>query len=131
MRMSPSIFLHVMKVIRLASLGFNKHVPREDRQVDAMAMFASYRNLQFLRKRLPGLEAQDNGPMSRAFDVLPLGEQLTALRGVIRSQLPKHNPATENLPALADVWFERFEAGYDVTRWYTAESNSTGRSNNG
>ncbi|PBC40615.1 metal-dependent hydrolase [Rhodococcus sp. ACPA4] len=126
MRMAPSIFRHVMKVIRLASLGFNKHVPREDRQVDAMAMFASYRNLQFLRKRLPGLEAQDNGPMSRAFDVLPLGEQLTALRGVIRSQLPKHNPATENLPALADVWFERFEAGYDVTRWYTAESNSTG-----
>lgn len=131
MRMAPSIFRHVMKVIRLASLGFNKHVPLEDRKVDALAMFASYRNMQYLRKRLPLLEARDNGPMPRAFDVLPLGEQLTALRGVIRSQLPKHNPAHENLPALADVWFKRFEAGYDVTRWYTADSVTTDSSATG
>ncbi|MBU3062308.1 metal-dependent hydrolase [Nocardia sp. NEAU-G5] len=122
MRMAPSIFRHVMKVVRLACEGFNEHVPVADRKTDAMAMFASYRYQQHLRKWLPRLSAQNNGPMTRAFDHLPLGEQLTALRGIVRSQLPKHNPAHEKLPALADVWFERYDAGYDVSHWYTAET---------
>lgn len=36
--------------------------------------------------------------------------------------MPKHNPTHEKLPALADEWFIRYDAGYDCTRWYTAES---------
>ncbi|RMI29817.1 metal-dependent hydrolase [Nocardia stercoris] len=122
MRMAPSIFRHVMKVIRIASAGFNKHVPKEDRQVDAMAMFATYRWEKRLRELLPVSSWPDEGPMNRGFGKLPMREQLTALNGVIRSQLPKHDPAHEKLPALADVWFRRYEDGYDVTRWYTAES---------
>lgn len=122
MRMAPSIFGHVMKVIRLACAGFNEHVPLEDRKIDAMSMFATHRNKQKLRKLLPWLHYEDFGPMPRAFDDLKLGEQLIAMRGVIRSQLPKHNPAHEKLPALADVWFRRYEAGYDVSHWYTADA---------
>ncbi|WP_327141519.1 MULTISPECIES: metal-dependent hydrolase [unclassified Nocardia] len=122
MRMAPSIFKHVLKVVAIACAGFNKHVPLEDRKVDAEAMFAKYRNKQHLRRWLPGLTPQNTGPMLRAFDALPLGEQLIALRGIIRSQLPKHNPAHEKLPALADVWFKRYDAGYDVSRWYTADA---------
>jgi hypothetical protein len=38
----------------------------------------------------------------------------------VRSQLPNHNPAHEELPALAGQWFDRYDAGYDVTAWYTA-----------
>ncbi|MEV6770322.1 metal-dependent hydrolase [Nocardia sp. NPDC051030] len=122
MRVAPSIFRHVMRMIRIACEGFNEHVPLEDRKSDAMGMFASHRNMQKLRGWLPWLDAQDNGPMPRAFDSLALGEQLIALRGIIRSQLPKHNPAHEQLPALADVWFRRYEAGYDVAHWYTADA---------
>ncbi|MGQ4601080.1 metal-dependent hydrolase [Nocardia sp. R6R-6] len=122
MRTSPSIFRHVMKVIRVACAGFNKHVPLEDRKIDALSMFASHRHKQNLCKRLPLLRGADNGPMGRAFDHLPLGEQLIALTGIVRSQLPKHNPAHEKLPALAGIWFERYEAGYDVSRWYTADA---------
>ncbi|MBM7458514.1 metal-dependent hydrolase [Rhodococcus coprophilus] len=125
MRRAPSVFKHVLDVIAIACDGFNKHVPIEDRKIDAMSMFASYRRKQILRKRLPFLDAEDHGPMPRAFDVLPLREQLVALAGVVRSQLPKHNPDHEKLPALADVWFERFDAGYDVSHWYTAETAST------
>ncbi|MGY4102844.1 metal-dependent hydrolase [Nocardia sp. R16R-3T] len=121
MRMAPSIFRHVMKVIRLACVGFNKHVPQEDRRIDALAMFGSYRAEQKLRKLLR-LRMEDNGPMSRAFDDLRLGEQLIAMVGIIRSQLPKHNPNHEKLPALADVWFERYNTGYDVSHWYTADT---------
>ena len=58
--------------------------------------------------------------MPRAFDDLRLGAQLVALVGIVRSQLPKHNPDHEKLPDLADLWFERFDAGYDVSHWYTA-----------
>ncbi|MDX5451235.1 MAG: metal-dependent hydrolase, partial [Rhodococcus sp. (in: high G+C Gram-positive bacteria)] len=86
------------------------------------SMFASYRRAQRLRRWLPLLQARDCGPMPRAFDDLPLAEQLVALAGVVRSQLPKHDPTHEKLPALADVWFRRYEDGYDVTRWYTADA---------
>ncbi|MFZ2528798.1 MAG: metal-dependent hydrolase [Rhodococcus sp. (in: high G+C Gram-positive bacteria)] len=126
MRMAPSVFRHVLKVIEIASEGFNKHVPVEDRNIDAMAMFAWYRRRQTFRKLIPTLTAVDNGPMTRAFDHLPLGEQLVALGGVVRSQMPRHNPEHEKLPALADRWFKRFESGYDVTQWYTADAQAQG-----
>ncbi|WP_040792265.1 metal-dependent hydrolase [Nocardia paucivorans] len=125
MRKAPSVFKHVLDVVELASAGFNKHVPLEERKVDALAMFARYRRMQTLRKLIPGLRPADNGPMLRAFDVLPLREQLVALAGIIRSQLPRHNPAHEKLPALAGEWFERYDAGYDVQRWYTAETTAS------
>ncbi|MET9215950.1 MULTISPECIES: metal-dependent hydrolase [unclassified Nocardia] len=125
MRVAPSIFRHVLQVIRVACEGFNEHVPLADRQVDALSMFANYRRGQTLRRLLPGLRPADNGTMPRAFDDLGLGEQLVALGGIIRSQMPRHNPAHENLPALADEWFRRYDEGYDVTRWYTADSVSS------
>lgn len=125
MRMAPSIFRHVLHVIKIACEGFNRHVPLDERKIDALAMFASHRRAQHLKKWTPLVSFEDHGPMPRAFDHLPIGEQLTALVGVVRSQLPKHNPDHEKLPELADRWFERFEDGYDVTRWYTAENASS------
>ncbi len=122
MRVAPSVFKHVLEVLAIACEGFNEHVPLEDRKIDAMSMFARHRRKQTWRRRLPFLDYTDYGPMPRAFDDLPLREQLIALVGVVRSQLPRHNPAHENLPALAGVWFRRYDEGYDVTRWYTAEA---------
>lgn len=126
MRKAPSVFKHVLDVIRIACDGFNEHVPLEERKIDALSMFASYRRKQKLLSILPGLRPADHGPMPRAFDDLPLREQLVALGGIIRSQMPKHNPAHENLPDLADLWFKRFDDGYDVTKWYTAETTGPG-----
>ncbi len=125
MRMAPSIFRHVMKVIRIACTGFNAHVPLEDRQVDALSMFAMHRHRRRLGRWIPPLRVPDNGTMPRAFTELPLREQLVALSGIVRSQMPKHNPAHENLPELANLWFRRFDEGYDVTQWYTAELTSS------
>ncbi|MFC6010729.1 metal-dependent hydrolase [Nocardia lasii] len=122
MRVAPSIFRHVLRVIRVACAGFNEHVPLADRQVDAMSMFAMYRAQQAVRRWLPWSRAADNGTMPRAFDDLSTREQLVALAGIARSQLPGHNPDHEALPALADRWFRRYDEGYDVTRWYTADS---------
>ena len=126
LRMVPSVFKHVLDAIKIACEGFNKHVPVSERKVDAMAMFARYRRMQTLRRILPFTTPADNGTMERAFDLLPMREQLIALAGVVRSQMPHHNPAHENLPVLAGQWFTRFDEGYDVTHWYTAEERQAG-----
>ncbi|MFC8525845.1 metal-dependent hydrolase [Nocardia sp. NPDC057227] len=120
MRMAPSIFAHVMKVIRIACAGFNQHVPLAQRKVDSLSMFATHR----FKQRVLGSVAPylTKGPMPRAFDGLPRREQLTALAGVFRSQMPGHDPGEETLPELAGEWFARYDAGYDCTRWYTADT---------
>lgn len=122
MRMAPSIFKHVMRMILVASEGFNKHVPLEDRKVDALSTFRIRRRKKALMQRIPFLNVPYDGPFANAFAGLPLRDQYAALKGVVRSQIPGHDPKHEPLPALAQVWFDRYDAGYDVTRWYTADT---------
>jgi predicted metal-dependent hydrolase len=122
MRMAPSIFKHVMRMILVASEGFNKHVPLEDRKVDALSTFRIRRRKKALMQRIPFLNVPYDGPFANAFAGLPLRDQYAALTGVVRSQIPGHDPKHEPLPALAQVWFDRYDAGYDVTRWYTADT---------
>ncbi|AWT53072.1 metal-dependent hydrolase [Mycolicibacterium smegmatis] len=120
MRVAPSVFKHVWGVLRLACEGFNKHVPVAERGVDAMSMFGMQARRKKLMQRLPFVDAPDDGPIANAFGHLPMRDMLVALAGVVRSQIPGHDPAHEKLPALADEWFARYESGYDVTQWYTA-----------
>lgn len=48
------------------------------------------------------------------------------MTGIVRSQIPGHDPTHEKkLPELAQEWFDRYDAGYDVTQWYTANDNVT------
>jgi predicted metal-dependent hydrolase len=137
-KVAPSIFRHVLDVVRIAAKGFNKHVPLEDRKVDALSTFGTYRYKQaFLQRFSPG-RAAGEGKVVNAFDHLPLREQLVSVAGIVRSQLPNHNPAHENLPVLAGQWFDRYDAGYDVTAWYTsaaiasaAQPGAAGRHNQG
>ncbi|WP_104183421.1 metal-dependent hydrolase [Mycobacterium avium] len=120
MRVAPSIFKHVWTVLRIACEGFNKHIPVAERKVDALSMFGMQRRKKALLQRLPFVDAPDDGPFDNAFKHLPLREQLVAMSGIVRSQIPGHNPAHEKIPALAQTWFQRYDAGYDVTQWYTA-----------
>jgi predicted metal-dependent hydrolase len=124
MRVAPSIFRHVWSVLRIACDGFNKHVPIEERKIDARSMFGVQRRRKAMMQRLPFVSAPDGGPLGNAFQHLSLRAQLTAMAGIVRSQIPGHDPAHEKLPALADEWFRRYDAGYDVTRWYTAADRS-------
>lgn len=122
-RVVRSVFKHVMDTLRIAAHGFNQHVPLAERKVDAMSTFVPYRYKHALLQRLPGRRPADNGPVVNAFAHLPVREQLAALTGVVRSQLPNHKPAHEKLPVLAAEWFDRYDNGYDVTQWYTATAN--------
>ncbi len=125
MRMAPSIFKHVMGIIRLAGEDFNTYVPLADRKVDAMSTFRIHRRKKALLQRLPFVNAAYDGPFANAFSHLPLREQLVAMSGVVRSQIPGHDPAHERLPALAQEWFDRYGAGDDVTQWYSTKESET------
>jgi predicted metal-dependent hydrolase len=124
MRVAPSIFRHVWAVLRVACEGFNKHVPIDERKVDALSMFALLSRKKALKQRLRFSSATADGPFDNAFEHLPIREQLAALSGIVRSQIPGHDPAHEVLPTLADEWFRRYDAGYDVTQWYTADKQN-------
>lgn len=121
MRVCPSVFKHVWTVLQQTTEGFNKHIPLSERKVDALSMFGMQARKKALKQRIPFLGAPDDGPFGNAFTHLPKREMMTAMTGVVRSQIPGHNPAHENLPDLAQLWFDRYDAGYDVTQWYTAD----------
>ncbi|BBZ01896.1 metal-dependent hydrolase [Mycolicibacterium chitae] len=123
MRVAPSIFKHVWAVIQMACDDFNSYIPVEDRKVDAISTFGMQRRKKAVLQKLPFLKVSDDGPFGNAFGHLPIRDQLAAVVGVVRSQIPGHDPAHEKLPALAQVWFDRYDAGYDVTRWYTADAD--------
>ena len=120
MRVAPSIFKHVWTVLQVACEGFNKHVPVEDRKVDALSMFALKSRKRAVMQRLPFFDVPDDGPIDERFRAsAPTG---AAGRHVGHRAQPDsgHDPAHETVPALADEWFGRYAAGYDVTQWYTA-----------
>jgi hypothetical protein len=116
-----------MGIIAMASEDFNKHVPLADRKVDAMSTFRIRRRKKALLQRLPFVDATDDGPFANAFRHVPLREQAVAMSGIVRSQVPGHNPGHEKLPALAQEWFDHYESGYDVTQWYTAGETRSAR----
>ncbi|MHA3024172.1 metal-dependent hydrolase [Mycobacterium sp. BMJ-28] len=124
MRVAPSIFKHVMDVVRMACDGFNKHIPLEVRKVDAVSTFALERAKNGLLQRIG--RRPNYGPFQSPFPNLGKRETLAALVGIVRSQIPGHDPAHEKLPALAGEWFKRYDEGYDVTKWYTASTVAAG-----
>jgi predicted metal-dependent hydrolase len=125
-RVAPSVFKHGAGVLFTAAKGFNKHVPLEDRKIDAMSMFGGQerqkcaRRLPFFKKKPPAA-VRDYGPFEQPYRDVPQRDQWAAAYGVLRSQIPGHNPTHQKLPALAAEWLARYDAGYDVTRWYTAD----------
>lgn len=125
MRVAPSVFTHAGSVMMKAAEGFNRHVPLAQRKVDATSMSGGPGWKRAVVARFPRLarfrafDIPDFGPLEKIYPHVRLREKLTATYGVLRSQIPGHNPACQELPALAAEWFARYDAGHDVTRWYT------------
>ncbi|MGA7052631.1 MAG: metal-dependent hydrolase, partial [Mycobacterium sp.] len=120
-RALPAIVKHLMSVMAIIADGVNAHVPEADRKVDARTLLPAYGMRQTLEQKIP-FGRQRSTPMTpSAFSPVPRKERLVAAGRVLLSQNPFHNPAHEPLPKFADRWFERWESGGDVTRWYTSE----------
>ena len=116
----PAVLSHLIAVTRIIADGVNAHVPEADRKVDARTLLPTFGLRQALRQRLPFGDAGIH-PTPKAFSSVPRIEILVAYSRVLLSQTPFHNPAHQPLPAFADRWFERWNSGGDVTRWYTGE----------
>lgn len=129
MRVAPSVFNHAGTVLATAINRLNTHIPLEERKVDATSIFGPNIKLA-LAQRFPILkqfrrfDVPDFGPTQKFYPQIPLRVQAVAALGVVRSQIPGHKPGRHKLPALAAEWLARYDAGYDVTRWYTAESHA-------
>jgi predicted metal-dependent hydrolase len=131
MRIAPTVFRHGEALMVKTASSFNRCIPLEERRVDATSIFGSELWKVALIKRFPSLQKRrlfalpDDGPLQRLYSRIPLREQAAVVLGVMRSQLPGHNPAKQKLPRFAVEWLARYEAGYDVTRWYTAGNQAS------
>jgi predicted metal-dependent hydrolase len=120
-RALPAVFRHLIAVTRIIADGVNAHVPESDRKVDARTLLPSFGMRQALRERLTLRRRHSSTP--KAFSTVPRVEILVAVFRILLSQTPYHNPDHQPLPAIADRWFERWNSGGDVTRWYSGQSS--------
>jgi predicted metal-dependent hydrolase len=110
LRVLPRVVKHLLGIMELIADGVNSHVRLADRHVDARTLLPSFTISQSLRGKSSDVPAP--------FAVVSLKEKLVAGARVLLSQTPFHNPAHEPLPEFADRWFERYDSGGDVVRWY-------------
>jgi predicted metal-dependent hydrolase len=120
-RALPAVVKHLMQVMAIVADGVNAHVPESDRKVDARTLLYTHRMKLALRQLNPFGAKRPTPDIPGPFSTVPLKESFTAGARVLLSQTPFHNPAHEPLPELAGRWFQRWDAGGDVTRWYSAE----------
>lgn len=120
----PSILKHVSGVMRIIAEGFNAEVPEEERIVDARILDTIFMARTSLRHKITrGVQPAVEPPHSVMED-LPKVETKASLKGILRSQLPNHDPEHQPLPAFAERWTDRFEQGDDVSHWYAAAKSA-------
>ena len=120
-RAVPGVVKHLLRVMAIIADGVNAHVPETDRKVDARTLLPAFGMRQSLRRKITFGSKRSRPTTPTAFSSVPRKEILVAARRVLLSQTPFHDPAHEPLPEFADRWFERWQRGGDVTRWYTGE----------
>ena len=114
----PSVARHVLSVAKILARGFNRHVPWEDRQIDARILDAT-QGLRQLFNRLPLVgDGTPPPPKVNPYAGVPSDEQRACARRILLTQTPNHDPEHQPLPAFADRWFARYDAGADVAHWY-------------
>jgi hypothetical protein len=95
--------------------GFNQHVPKEARLVDAMED-ATLSPVGMARRML----SRENRGAQVSPDVATPGvrEIATVLYRLLRSQTPWHRQIDEPVPPFADEWLAAYDAGRNVVDWY-------------
>jgi predicted metal-dependent hydrolase len=121
LRVLPAVVKHLFSVLEIVANGVNVHVPEADRKIDARTLMYTHRAKLAMKKLNPFAAKAPTPAYPGAFDSVPRKQSLTAGIRLLMSQTPFHDPAHNPLPELADRWFERWDSGGDVTRWYTAE----------
>ncbi|MDG4662963.1 metal-dependent hydrolase [Mycobacterium sp. 236(2023)] len=119
LRTIGGVVRHLDEILGIISRGFRMHVPAGDGGsfAELLPTGLSPSALQAARRAARGL----CGPAAATYAGVPRRELLAMVVGLLRSQGPGHDPATEHLPAFASRWFDRFhrQPG-SVSRWYSA-----------
>jgi predicted metal-dependent hydrolase len=121
LRQLPAVVRHIARVVKVAIDGFNEHVPFEDRLVDARCIMPDRQLRRQFAGQLPFLAKGLDIGYPTAMEPVPADEQRRAYQRVLGSQRPGHDPTGQPLPDFATTWFERYERGDDVTRWYSSQ----------
>jgi hypothetical protein len=115
LRMSRRVFAHMAACASVCGRGFNRHVPKEVRLVDAMED-ATLSPVGIARRMLSRRPAGE--PASPAV-AGPSGREIaTLLYRLFRSQTPWHRQVDEPVPPFADEWLAAYDAGRNVVDWY-------------
>lgn len=126
LRAIPGIVNHMADVFTGIMAGIDAHVPEADRLASAMETASPGMWGDELRNRLPILRNRATAdPFPTAFAPVGTGEIFRMIWGLVRSQMPGHSPAKAPTPAFADHWFEAYDAGRDVTVWYSGADLAT------
>ena len=114
LRVAPVAFGHFAALFRLVAAGFAEHVPAEE-------LGAPAESIRFGQAVHKGTAITDSGPQAhrlrphicrRCFTACPRVTSLAITTQVLRSQTPRHDPATERIPD----WFHTWTTAYDSGR---------------
>lgn len=123
MRMVPEIFRHVVGVYGGAVRSFATVIPPEDQVIDPTRAAPSRMYRREIAVRLPGMRHRvvDDGH-GTALQCASAGEMLRMAVGLVRSQMPGHDPTHQPLPEFADDWMAAYDRGVDVSTWYASRT---------
>ncbi|MFO0696666.1 MAG: metal-dependent hydrolase [Polyangiales bacterium] len=115
LRVVVPAFTHAAGLFATLIEGFERHVPLEDRLVEAYPLLPSRSWSREITARLPLVGSRFRGRYPTAFGAVPGAELAITVARLLRSQLPYHKPADEPLPRWAETWFDAYERGVDMT----------------
>lgn len=119
LRVLPSVVRHIMcTLVPIYVAGMNSAVPEADRVIDLRVLLASGKARQRLHSFTSGGRRANAAALQPMLSNVPGKDKRRALRGLLLSQNPYFDPASEAPPTLAQRWFDRYECGEEVTRWY-------------
>ena len=104
-------------------LGHEHHGPpaaNVSSGVDARVLLPTFQVQHALRRLLPSFGRGRDGPLADALAGIPGDERRVASWGIVKSQMPNHDPTDQPLPPFAARWLERYARGDDVARWYSS-----------
>ena len=114
---APRAMAHVFGLASQIFQGFARHVPIEETLVDPASMLPMAQMREQLARKLPGGRKLEPRRYPPAYLKVPKEDRRKANLGILRSQLPHHDPEHQPLPEFAAAWFEAYDAGIDMTEF--------------
>jgi predicted metal-dependent hydrolase len=112
-RLAPTVFRHVSGIYEQVVDGIVAHVGEEECGIDPATGTPVEMWRSEVRARLPR-----RGPRpSSMLGHVPGRDLRTMVRHLATSQLPRHRPADEPLPAWIDRWHAAYDAGADISSY--------------